>query len=122
MSKRILLVEDNEVHRLFTQDFLESRGYEVLSLCDGVDFFETVTEFQPDLLLLDLKLPQVDGFTLLQELQQSQWCSLPVVVVTAYAFQREKQRALSLGVRSYLTKPIRLEAMIQAIETELNLN
>ena len=122
MSKRILLVEDNEVHRLFTQDFLESRGYHVLSLCDGIYFFETVTEFQPDLLLLDLKLPQVDGFTLLQELQQSQWRSLPVVVVSAYAFQQEKQRALNLGVRSYLTKPIRLEAMIQAIETELSLN
>jgi two-component system cell cycle response regulator DivK len=122
MSKRILLVEDNEVHRLFTQDFLESQGYHVLSLRDGVYFFETVTEFQPDLLLLDLKLPQVDGFTLLQELQQSQWRALPVVVVSAYAFQQEKQKALNLGVRSYLTKPIRLEEMIQAIETELSLN
>ncbi len=122
MSKRILLVEDNEIHRLFTQDFLESRGYQVLSLNDGINFLETVTEFQPDLLLLDLKLPQVDGFTLLQELQRSQWHSLPVVVVTAYAFHREKQRALSMGVRSYLTKPIRLEVMIQAIEAELSLN
>ncbi|MBW4487631.1 MAG: response regulator [Trichocoleus desertorum ATA4-8-CV12] len=122
MGKRILLVEDNEIHRLFTQDFLESRGYQVLSLCDGINFLETVTEFQPDLLLLDLKLPQVDGFTLLQELQRSQWHALPVVVVTAYAFHREKQRALSMGVRSYLTKPIRLEAMAQAIEAELSLN
>ncbi|MBD2120842.1 response regulator [Trichocoleus sp. FACHB-262] len=122
MSKRILLVEDNEIHRLFTQDFLESQGYQVLSLCDGIDFLETVTEFQPDLLILDLRLPQVDGFTLLQELQQSQWHALPVVVVTAYAFYREKQRALRMGVRSYLTKPVKLEAIIQAIEVELSLN
>lgn len=120
MDKRILLVEDNATHRTMTQDFLWSRGYRVLGLPDGLSLFQTIAEFRPNLLLLDLKLPEVNGFVLLEQLQASEWRSLPVIIVSAYAFQKEKQRALSLGARSYLTKPVQFDYLLQAIEAELN--
>lgn len=121
MGKRILFVEDNNTHRLITQDFLTAREYSVVSLPDGSELFQTMKSFNPDLLLLDLKLPQMDGFMLLEQLQQSLWRSLPVIVISAYAFQKERQKAIDLGARSYLTKPINFEGLIQAIETELQM-
>lgn len=121
MGKRILFVEDNKTHRLITQDFLTAREYNVVSLPDGSELFQTIKSFHPDLLLLDLKLPQMDGFMLLEQLQQSIWRSIPVIVISAYAFQKERQKAIGLGARSYLTKPINFEGLIQAIETELQM-
>lgn len=119
MSRHILFVEDNDYHRLMVKDFLESKGYNLLSLPDGDRFFAAIAEFKPDLILLDLKLPTVDGYTLLEQLQESQWRSIPVIVISAYAFEHEQQRALSLGARSYLTKPTKLDDISEAIETEL---
>ncbi|MBW4487575.1 MAG: response regulator [Trichocoleus desertorum ATA4-8-CV12] len=119
VKKRILIVEDNELHRLITHDCLEAEGYTVLSLPDGLNFFPSVAKFQPDLLLLDLKLPCIDGFTLLQQLKASPWAAIPVIIASAYAFQSEKRKAIDLGASSYLTKPIALENLVKTIEAQL---
>lgn len=119
VKERILIVEDNDLHRLITHECLEVEGYTVLSLANGLNLFPTVVEFHPDLLLLDLKLPCIDGFTLLEQLKLSPWSSIPVIITSAYAFHKEKQRALSLGASSYLTKPITLETLVKTIEIEL---
>lgn len=111
-------MEDNDYHRLMVKDFLESRGYNLRSLPDGNHFFAAIAEFKPDLILLDLKLPTVDGYTLLEQLQQSQFSSIPVIVISAYAFEHEQQRAFSLGARNYLTKPTKLDDISEAIEAE----
>lgn len=119
VGKRIMIIEDNDLHRLITHDCLEVEGYTVLSLPNGLNLFESLAEFQPDLLLLDLKLPCIDGFTLLQQLKSSAWSFIPVVIASAYSFQSEKQRAIGLGACSYLTKPIALEALVKTVETQL---
>ena len=119
VKKRILIVEDNELHRLITHDCLEAEGYTVLSLPDGLSFFPSIAKFQPNLLLLDLKLPCIDGFTLLQQLKASLWSSIPVIITSAYAFQSEKQKAIDLGASSYLTKPIALENLVKTVEAQL---
>ncbi|MBD1863009.1 MULTISPECIES: response regulator [Trichocoleus] len=119
VKERILIVEDNELHRLITHDCLEAEGYTVLSLPDGLNFFSALAEFQPGLLLLDLKLPCIDGLTLLQQLKSSAWSAVPVIVASAYAFQSEKQKAIDLGACAYLTKPIALENLVKTIEVEL---
>jgi len=116
---RILIVEDNDLHRLITHDCLEAEGYTVLSLANGLNFFSALTEFHPELLLLDLKLPCVDGFTLLEQLKLSIWAAIPVIITSAYAFQSEKQRAINLGASAYLTKPIALEALVKTVAREL---
>ena len=120
MSKRILLVDDAEINRCLFQELLEVSGYVVHSLPDGLNFFQEIAGFEPDLILLDLRMPEVDGFTLLQQLQQSRFCSIPVIVVSAYGLEREKRKALSLGARCYLTKPTAIEDVVRAITVELN--
>lgn len=79
----------------------------------------TIEQFQPNLVLLDLRLPDVDGYQLLEELQQQPHLQqLPIIVISGFAFQEEQQRALKLGARHYLVKPISLTKLIEVIEAE----
>ena len=119
-SKKLLLVEDNYLNRQMLEDYLVFCGYQVLGIATGSSFFQALAEFQPHLVLLDLKLPDIDGYTLLQQLQQkSEWDNIPVIVVSAFAFKADQQRALDLGARRYFVKPVSLRDLKQAIEEEL---
>lgn len=119
MAKRILFIEDNDDHRFLTQDMLEHYGYTVFSSPNGANFLQSIASFRPHVILLDLKLPDKDGFALLEELLHSGWNNVPVIVVSAFTFRREKLRALHLGARRYLTKPINLNTLTQAIDAEI---
>ncbi len=120
-TKRILLVEDNYTNRQLLGDYLSYYGYSVLSLGDGSRFFEAMADFQPHVVLLDLKLPYIDGYTLLQQIQQgSEWLQIPVIVVSALAFKADEKRAISLGARRFFLKPINLAQLKQAIQEELS--
>jgi CheY-like chemotaxis protein len=117
VSIRILLVEDNDVSRQLMSDFLISCGHHVLCLSDAKSFVTAMAHFKPNLILLDIKLPLVDGYTLLEQLQQTpEWADIPVIVVSAYAFRADRQRALDLGARRYLVKPVKLADLTQAID------
>jgi two-component system, cell cycle response regulator DivK len=117
---RILQIEDNATSRQLMSDYLRHYGWEVMSLERGTPFATAMAEFQPHLILLDLKLPDIDGYMLLQQIQQSDdWRSIPVIVVSAFAFQADQQRALELGARRYLVKPINLAQLRQSICEEL---
>lgn len=119
--KRILLVEDNELNRQMLDDYLVFCGYQVYSLAGGSGFFQVLAEFNPHLVLLDLRLPDIDGYTLLQQIQEGvEWQHIPVIVVSAFAFRVDQQRALNLGVRKYFVKPVNLAELRQAIEDELH--
>jgi len=121
IPRKILLVEDNYFNRQMLEDYLVFWGYQVLSLEFGSGFFQALVEFQPHLVLLDLKLPDVDGYTLLEQLRQSSdWGDIPVIVVSAFAFKADQQRALELGARRYFVKPVSLKDLRQAIEDELS--
>ena len=117
--RRILLVEDNDVNRQMLHDYLVYCGYHVFGLAGGYGFFQALADFQPHLILLDLKLPDIDGYTLLQQIKQkNDWRQLPVIVVSAFAFRADQQRALSLGASRYLVKPVNITDLKQAIENE----
>ncbi|MBW4612676.1 MAG: response regulator [Desmonostoc vinosum HA7617-LM4] len=117
--RRILLIEDNDVNRMFLSDYLSYFGYDVHSLSGGSAFFSTVEKFQPDLMLLDLKLPDIDGYSLLKQIQQKPDLSkIPVIVVSAFAFKADKERAMDLGARRYIVKPVNLTDLILTIEEE----
>lgn len=117
---RILLIEDNESNQQLMQDFLSYHGYAVVAIGEACKFAEIFDQFQPQVILLDLKLPDADGFELLEAIQQSPvWCTTPVIVVSAYAFQKDQHRALGLGAKEYLVKPIRLSVLLQAISTAI---
>lgn len=118
--KRLLIVEDNTLNRLMLNDYLMFCGYHVMSLACGANFLKEVVSFQPHLILLDLKLPDIDGYILLEQLQLNpQWQDIPVIIVSAYAFNADRQRAMNLGARQYFIKPVNLVDLKQAIEQEI---
>jgi two-component system cell cycle response regulator DivK len=116
---KILFVEDDDFNREVIAEYLELWGYEVCTLSSGLKFLQSLAKFQPDLILLDLKLPGIDGFHLMEELQHSQWEGVPVVVLSALAFPRDRKRAIELGARRFLVKPTILEEIGRAIGEEL---
>lgn len=117
---RIVVVEDDTANRLFFTDYLSYSGFTVLPLAHGLDLEQHLKEFQPDLLLLDLGLPEIDGYALLKQLRSSAlWQDLPVIIVSGYAFAEDQQRALALGAQQYLVKPIALQQLTQAIHAVL---
>lgn len=115
---RILLVEDNDINRQLLGDYLNYCGHEVVSMEDGSEFFQVVTQFQPHLILLDLKLPGAnDGYSLLEQLKQKpQLRHIPVVIISAYAFEVDQRRALNLGASKYLVKPLQLDVLEREIQ------
>lgn len=118
---RILLIEDNKTSQQLMSDYLEYYGYRVLSVSLGTHVTAAVEQFQPHIILLDLKLPDMDGFTLLHQFQQRRdWSEIPVIVVSAFAFQADQQRAFGLGARRYLVKPVNLAKLRRTICEELN--
>ena len=117
---RILLIEDNEPNRRLMEDYLAYVGYSVMALADGDGFEAALVEFEPHLVLLDLKLPGIDGYEILARMQQCpEWQRIPVIVVSARAFVADQQRAIELGARRYLVKPIRLAELLEVICDEL---
>ncbi|MBE8997794.1 MULTISPECIES: response regulator [unclassified Nostoc] len=118
--RRILLVEDHYLNRLLLSDYLSYCGYDVQSLSEGSNFFATIDKFKPDLMLLDLKLPDIDGYSLLKQVQKKPDLSkIPIIVVSAFAFKADKELAMSLGARRYFVKPLKLKDLILTIEKEL---
>lgn len=118
--KRVLIAEGNDINRQILEDHLVFRGYEVLSLANGLNFFQDLTDFHPDLILLDLRLPGIDGYTILEEIKQrTKWRRTPVIALSASAFKADQQRLLSLGVSRYFVSPVVLTDLMQAIQAEL---
>ncbi|MEH2061855.1 MAG: response regulator [Nostoc sp.] len=117
--RRVLLVEDHYLNRMLLTDYLSYCGYDVQSLSEGSSFFSTIEKFKPDLMLLDLKLPDIDGYSLLRQVQQKPNLSkIPIIVVSAFAFKADQELALSLGARRYFVKPLKLKDLILAIEEQ----
>ncbi|KOP25134.1 chemotaxis protein CheY [Hapalosiphon sp. MRB220] len=119
-GKKILLIEDNDINRMLLSDYLSYCRYEVQSFSEGSTFFEAIETFQPDLILLDLKLPDIDGYSLLaQKQQKANLKYIPIFVVSAFAFKADQEKAVRLGARRYFVKPINLTELVMAIEEEL---
>jgi CheY-like chemotaxis protein len=119
-NRRILLIEDNDVNRMLLSDYLSYCGFNVQSLSVGSALFSTVEKFQPELILLDLKLPDIDGYSLLEKIQHNQTLSkIPIIVVSAFAFRDDQERAMSLGACRYFVKPVNLKELIMTIEEKL---
>lgn len=119
--KRILIVEDNSLNRQMLEDYLVFCGYQVLSLPNGENFFEEITNFQPHLVLLDLKLPGISGYTLLEQLKaKPDYQHIPIMIVSAFAFRVDRQRAFNLGACKYFVKPVDLVELKTAIYNELS--
>lgn len=108
MAKKILLVEDEKNIILGVRTCLDAVGYHVDIVEDGEEALKAISREHPDLILLDLLLPKVDGFEVLKALKgNSDTSSIPVIVLTAKAEEEDRQRALDLGADNYMTKPFK---------------
>ena len=115
--KKILVAEDDQPSRELIREILETCGYQVLEARDGREALQRVEETAPDLVLLDIQMPAVDGSAVLRQLRQdSRFASLPVVAVTAYAMRGDREKALAAGFDAYLTKPLNAAALKKQIE------
>ena len=117
---RILVVEDNPLNRELAVDVLEAAGYTVLQAEDGVGILERVKQEQPHLILLDLQLPGVDGFTIARQLAADPATQgIPVLATTAYTLPGDQERALEAGCHGYLPKPLDTKGLVQIIPSVL---
>ena len=113
MPARILIVEDNTANLELVRYLLESAGYRTLSAMDGVEGLAMARREQPDLVLCDLQLPQLDGYGVLQGLRESDECAgIAVVALTAFSMRVDEHRVLTAGFDGYLAKPIDPERFI----------
>ncbi len=103
----ILVIEDNDLNMMLTTDLLEIAGYSVLQAFDAETGIETAREKLPDLILMDLALPRIDGLTAVRLLKADPATShIPVVALTAHAMLGDERKALDAGCTGYIAKPI----------------
>ena len=117
MNHRILLVEDNELNRDMLSRRLKRRGYEVLVAVDGQDAVESVKRDTPDIVLMDLSLPVMDGLEATRAIRSDpQVNGIPIIALTAHAMDRDRQAALAAGCNDFETKPLELDQLLRKIE------
>src|SRR6185295_8140142 len=122
-GKNILLVEDNEVNRRLAGFLLRSQGYQVLEATTALAAFEMLDKERPDLIVMDIQLPGIDGLEITRKLkEQPATADIPVIAVTSYAMKGDREKALAAGCAGYVTKPIDKNIFIQEVATHVGSN
>ncbi len=121
MPKKVLIVEDNELNMKLFNDLLEAHGYETLQTKDGFKALELAREHTPDLILMDIQLPEVSGLEVTKWLKDDDDLSaIPVVAVTAFAMKGDEERIREGGCEAYLSKPITVTTFIETVRSFLD--
>lgn len=117
---RILLVEDNELNRDMLSRRLERKGFEVLIAVNGSEGIQMATSQKPDLILMDMSLPEVDGWEATRQVKQNpQSAHIPVIALTAHAMAGDREKALEAGCADYDTKPVEFPRLLGKIQNLL---
>jgi two-component system cell cycle response regulator DivK len=117
----ILIVEDNELNRDMLSRRLERRGYDTLVAMDGEQGLEVARRIQPNLILMDMSLPVLDGWEATKRLKSApETAAIPIVALTAHAMSGDRERALEAGCDEYDTKPVEFPRLVLKIEALLN--
>lgn len=117
MRWTILIIEDNEQNLYLATFLLEKSGYLVVPARSGAEGLHLASKVRPDLILLDIQLPEMDGYTVARELRKDKTIrDIPIVAVTSYAMAGDKERALEAGCNGYIEKPINPDTFQKEIE------
>ena len=115
--KTVLIAEDNPTNRELLRELLEIRGYTVAEACNGQEALVSVEQAPPDILLLDIGMPVLDGFGVIREIRGNpRLATLPVLAVTAYAMQGDQEKIMKSGFNGYLSKPVNAGSLAQELE------
>ena len=118
MSKTILIVEDNELNMKLFNDLLESQNYKVIKTDSGLNAVALAREHMPDLILMDIQLPEVSGLEVTKWLKaDDDLMHIPVIAVTAFAMKGDEEKILQGGCEAYISKPISVAKFLATIKS-----
>ena len=120
MSKKVLIVEDNELNMKLFHDLLDSQGYETLQTREGLQALALARLHRPDLILMDIQLPEISGLEVTKWLKDDEELShIPVVAVTAFAMKGDEERIREGGCEAYISKPISVMHFLDTVRKHL---
>jgi two-component system cell cycle response regulator DivK len=120
MSKKVLIVEDNELNMKLFHDLLDAQGYETLQTREGLAALALAREHRPDLILMDIQLPEISGLEVTKWLKEDDELShIPVVAVTAFAMKGDEERIREGGCEAYISKPISVMHFLDTVRKYL---
>jgi two-component system, cell cycle response regulator DivK len=116
MPKKVLIVEDNELNMKLFHDLLDAQGYDILETREGLQALALARQHRPDLILMDIQLPEISGLEVTKWLKEDDQLShIPVVAVTAFAMKGDEERIREGGCEAYISKPISVSHFLDTI-------
>lgn len=116
-SKTVLIVEDNELNMKLFHDLLEAHGYNIIGTRDGMDALKIAREQRPDLILMDIQLPEVSGLEVTKWIKEDDRLrSIPVIAVTAFAMKGDEEKIREGGCEAYIAKPISVSHFLDTVK------
>ncbi|MDH3474411.1 MAG: response regulator [Rhodospirillales bacterium] len=120
-AKTVMVVEDNDLNMKLFHDLLEAHGYNILQTKDGMEALKMAREHRPDLILMDIQLPEVSGLEVTKWIKEDDNLkSIPVVAVTAFAMKGDEEKIREGGCEAYIAKPISVTNFLETVERFLN--
>jgi two-component system, cell cycle response regulator DivK len=120
MPKKVMIVEDNELNMKLFKDLIEASGYQTIQTRNGMEALDLAREHRPDLILMDIQLPEVSGLEVTKWLKEDDELHvIPVIAVTAFAMKGDEERIRQGGCEAYISKPISVPRFLETIKTYL---
>ena len=120
MTKTIMIVEDNEMNMKLFHDLLEAHGYQTVETRNGLEAVELARTHRPDLILMDIQLPEVSGLDVAGWIKEDEKISsIPVIAVTAFAMKGDEDRIRQGGCEAYISKPISIGSFVETVKSYL---
>ena len=120
MAKRVMIVEDNELNMKLFNDLLEAQGYETIQTSNGLEALDLARAHRPDLILMDIQLPEVSGLEVTKWLKEDdELARIPVIAVTAFAMKGDEERIRQGGCEAYISKPISVLKFLETVKSYL---
>jgi two-component system, cell cycle response regulator DivK len=121
MKKTVLIVEDNELNMKLFHDLLEAHGYNILQTKDGMEALRLAREHRPNLILMDIQLPEVSGLEVTKWIKEDdELKSIPVIAVTAFAMKGDEEKIRDGGCEAYIPKPISVTNFLETVQKFLS--
>ncbi len=118
--KTVLIVEDNELNMKLFHDLLDAHGYKTLQTRDGMEALDIARDNRPDLILMDIQLPEVSGLEVTKWLKEDDsLADIPVIAVTAFAMKGDEEKIIEGGCEAYIAKPISVASFLETIKSFL---
>jgi len=121
MTKRVLIVEDNDLNMKLFHDLLEAHGYDTLQTKDGLEALQLARQHRPDLILMDIQLPEVSGLEVTKWIKEDDALKgIPIVAVTAFAMKGDEEKIREGGCEAYIAKPISIAHFLDTVKRFLS--